>query len=218
MLPPLLGSALIACSISVGWGYNMSSISWARTWYVDKANRIRLDAPLVSAVGVRNVIQLFAVALGAALLAACAQSSVVTERSELRVATRQASLEHNPKTSFVTNRRVAVAKKHTPFAPDKNATGTQVASHGLASFYTEGTETASGEKFDTRELTAAHRTLPFGTRLRVTNVATGQSVTVRVNDRGPFIPGRDVDVSYSAAETLGMVGRGVAKVKLDVVQ
>jgi hypothetical protein len=71
---------------------------------------------------------------------------------------------------------------------------------------------------DTNELTAAHPTLPFGTQLRVTNVATGRSVTVRVNDRGPYVPGRVVDVSYAAAETLGMVGGGVAKVKLDVVQ
>jgi rare lipoprotein A len=173
---------------------------------------------LVSAAGVRNVIQLFAVALGAASLAACAQSSVVTKKSELLAASRQASLEHNRKTSFVTNRRVAVRKKHTPFASNKNATDTQVASYGLASFYTEGTQTASGERFDTHELTAAHRTLPFGTRLRVTNVATGRSVTVRVNDRGPFVPGRVVDVSSSAAETLGMVGGGIAKVKLDVVQ
>jgi rare lipoprotein A len=197
----------------------MSSIGWARTWYVDtKANRVHLDAPLVSPVGVRNVIQLFAVALGAASLAACAQSSVVTEKSELRVVSRQASLEYNRTASFVTNRRVAVAKKHTPFAPDKNATETLVASHGLASFYTEGTKTASGERFDTHELTAAHPTLPFGTQLRVTNVTTGRSVTVRVNDRGPFVPGRVVDVSYAAAETLGMVGGGVAKVKLDVVQ
>jgi peptidoglycan lytic transglycosylase len=197
----------------------MFSTSCARTSYVDtKANRIHLKAPSVSAAGVRNVIQLFAVALGAASLAACAQSSVVTQKSELVAASRQASLEHNRKTSFVTNRRVAVTKKHTPFAPAKNAAETQVASHGLASFYTEGTQTASGERFDTHELTAAHRTLPFGTRLRVTNVATGRSVTVRVNDRGPFIPGRVVDVSHSAAETLGMVGGGIAKVKLDVVQ
>ena len=76
----------------------------------------------------------------------------------------------------------------------------------------------SVEKFDARELTAAHPTLPFGTRLRVTNVTTGRSVTVRVNDRGPYVRGRVVDVSYSAAEALGMVGQGVAKVKLDVVQ
>ncbi len=202
----------------------MSSISCARIVYVDiKANRIHLDAPLVdaplvSAAGVRNVIRLFAVALVAALLAACAQSSVVTRKSELVSASRQASLEQNRQTSFVTNRRVAIAKKHTPFASHKNAAETEVASHGLASFYTEGTQTANGEKFDTNELTAAHRTLPFGTRLRVTSVATGRSVTVRVNDRGPFIPGRVVDVSYSAARTLGMVGGGVAKVKLDVVQ
>jgi rare lipoprotein A len=196
----------------------MSSISCVRTPYVDtKANRIHLNAPLVSAAGVRNVIQLFAVALVAAALAACAQSSVVTKRSEF-AASRQASLEHNRKTSFVTNRRVAVTKKHTPFASNKNAAEAPVASRGLASFYTEGTQTASGEGFDTHELTAAHRTLPFGTRLRVTSVATGRSVTVRVNDRGPFVPGRVVDVSYSAAKALGMVGGGIAKVKLDVVQ
>jgi len=89
---------------------------------------------------------------------------------------------------------------------------------GVASFYTEGEQTASGEKFDAHELTAAHPTLPFGTKLRVTNVATGRSVTVRVNDRGPYVPGRVVDVSYSAAQSLGMVDKGVANVKLDVVQ
>jgi rare lipoprotein A len=92
------------------------------------------------------------------------------------------------------------------------------ASYGLASFYEEGARTANGEKFDPHELTAAHPTLPFGTRLRVTNVATGRSVIVRVNDRGPFVPGRIVDVSYAAAETIGIIGRGIAKVKLDVVQ
>jgi rare lipoprotein A len=105
-----------------------------------------------------------------------------------------------------------------PFAPHNNAAGTRIASQGIASFYTEGTRTASGEKFDTNQLTAAHPSLPFGTRLRVTNVATGKSVTVRVNDRGPYVPGRVVDVSYSAARMLGMVGGGIAKVKLDVVK
>jgi rare lipoprotein A len=118
---------------------------------------------------------------------------------------------------FVPNRRVAVA--HAAFTPhDNNAAPTKTASQGLASFYSEGTRTASGEKFNANELTAAHPTLPFGTKLRVTNVSNGQSVTVRVNDRGPYVPGRVVDVSYSAARTLGMVGGGVAKVKLDVVQ
>ncbi len=102
--------------------------------------------------------------------------------------------------------------------PSKPAASTPVASQGLASFYTEGTLTASGEKFDTHELTAAHPTLPFGTRLRVTDITTGRSVTVRVNDRGPYVPGRIVDVSYSAAASLGMLGRGLAKVKLDVIR
>ena len=109
---------------------------------------------------------------------------------------------------------MAVTRKHTPFASRKDAT----ASQGIASFYSEDTQTASGEKFDPRELTAAHPSLPFGTKLRVTDVNTGRSVTVRVNDRGPYVPGRIVDVSYSAANVLGMVGKGVTNVRLDVVQ
>jgi rare lipoprotein A len=90
---------------------------------------------------------------------------------------------------------------------------------GLASFYRlTGYKTANGETFDPNLLTAAHRTLPFGTKLRVTNVKTGKSVVVRVNDRGPFIPGRELDLSYSAAESLGMVEQGVSKVQISVVQ
>ncbi len=200
----------------------MSSISRARISYVatfytaTKADRIDLEAPSVSASRVRGVARLLALTLGAASLAACAQTSVVTRNSDY-LASRQASLNHDRNTASVTQ-RVAVVKKHTPFATHKRPAGTQLASQGVASFYSEGTHTASGEKFDAHELTAAHPTLPFGTRLRVTNVATGRSVTVRVNDRGPYVAGRVVDVSYAAAESLGMVGRGVAKVKLDVVQ
>jgi rare lipoprotein A len=200
------------------WGCNMSSIDCAKSSYVAiKANHVP-DAFLITGARVRNVIQLFAVALGAALLAACAQSSVVTRNSEFVGPGQQASLRHNRTASFATNRRVASAKKHTPFARHNNAAPTQIASQGIASFYTEDQQTASGEKFDTHDLTAAHPTLPFGTRLRVTNVATGHSVTVRINDRGPYVPGRVVDVSHSAAEALGMVGSGIAQVKLDVVQ
>ena len=171
----------------------------------------------VPAARVRNVVQRFAVVLGAASLAACAQSSVVTRNSEFAGPGRQASLPHSRTASFFTGRHVASARKHTPFARHDNAAPTQIASQGVASFYTEGQQTANGEKFDTHDLTAAHPTLPFGTRLRVTNVASGRSVTVRVNDRGPYVPGRVVDVSYSAANALGMVDSGVAKVKLDVV-
>ena len=175
------------------------------------------DAPPVFPARVRSFVQLFAAALAAASLAACAQSSVVSKNSGFLPATRQASLERNRTASLAPERHAASAKKHTPFARHDNA-GTETASQGLASFYSEGARTASGEKFDANELTAAHPTLPFGTRLRVTNVATGRSVTVRVNDRGPYVAGRVVDVSYSAANALGMVGSGVAKVKLDVVE
>jgi rare lipoprotein A len=166
---------------------------------------------------VRNLARLVAVALAAATLAACAQSSV-TSRSELHATSRQAAREDNRENSVVTKRRVVIKTiKHTPYPTDRNAAKAQVASHGIASFYTDDQLTANGEKFNPNELTAAHPTLPFGTRLRVTNVATGRSVTVRINDRGPYVPGRIVDVSYSAAETLGIVGQGIAKVKLDVV-
>jgi rare lipoprotein A len=165
----------------------------------------------------RNFARLVAIALAAATLAACAQSSV-TNRSDFRATSRQAVQQYNRENSVVTNRRVVIKTiKHTPFPTDRNAAKAQVASHGIASFYTEEQLTANGENFNPNELTAAHPTLPFGTRLRVTNVSTGRSVTVRVNDRGPYVPGRIVDVSYSAAETLGIVGQGIAKVKLDVV-
>jgi rare lipoprotein A len=186
----------------------MASIDCAGCSYTDFATR----RPRL-----RKVVRLFALVLGAASLAACAQSSVVSEKSEFR-ASRQASLQRDRTAAAVTYRRVAAVRKHTPFAARKNAGDTKTASQGVASFYTEGTKTASGEKFNTMEMTAAHPTLPFGTKLRVTDVASGKSVTVRVNDRGPYVHGRVVDVSYSAADALGIVGKGVANVKLDVVQ
>lgn len=170
----------------------------------------------VSAARSHSAPRLLVVVLGTAFLAACAQSTAV-RNSGFASHDRQAS-QHERTASFVATRRVASARKHTPFARGHHAAPTQIASQGIASFYTEGQQTASGEKFDTHDLTAAHPTLPFGTRLRVTNMATGRSVTVRVNDRGPYVPGRIVDVSHSAANALGMVESGTAKVKLDVIQ
>ncbi|WGS17629.1 MULTISPECIES: septal ring lytic transglycosylase RlpA family protein [unclassified Bradyrhizobium] len=158
---------------------------------------------------------MFAVVIGAASLAACAQSSVVSERSQA-LASRTASTE--PTRSAPSSARTRVARTHAPYAPRKKAGDSKVASRGLASFYSEAQQTANGEKFDGSELTAAHPTLPFGTKLRVTDVNSGRSVTVRVNDRGPYVPGRIVDVSYSAAQSLGMVGKGLANVRLDVVE
>jgi rare lipoprotein A len=91
---------------------------------------------------------------------------------------------------------------------------------GRASWYGEphhGLVTASGERYDMYALTAAHRTLPFGTRLRVTNLDNDRVVEVRVNDRGPVIPGRILDLSYAAARRLGAVGAGVIPVSIVVL-
>jgi rare lipoprotein A len=92
---------------------------------------------------------------------------------------------------------------------------------GSASYYSNefaGSRTASGEAFDPQELTAAHRTLPFGSRVRVTNQSNGRSVVVRINDRGPFSLGRLIDVSHAAAESIGMVRSGHAEVSLELVE
>ncbi|HEV2078452.1 MAG TPA: septal ring lytic transglycosylase RlpA family protein [Allosphingosinicella sp.] len=89
---------------------------------------------------------------------------------------------------------------------------------GMASFYgaeLAGNRTASGERFNPNALTAAHRTLPMGTKLRVTNKANGKSVIVRINDRGPFSKGRIIDVSREAAEQISMVRSGTARVTLE---
>ena len=88
---------------------------------------------------------------------------------------------------------------------------------GIASFYGsahQGKRTASGERFDQHDLTAAHRRLPFGTRVKITNLSNDRSVVVRINDRGPHTRNRLVDVSRAAAEQLGMIGSGTAKVRI----
>jgi rare lipoprotein A (peptidoglycan hydrolase) len=89
---------------------------------------------------------------------------------------------------------------------------------GEASFYGarfHGKKTATGEKFDQNEKTAAHPTLPLGTKATVTNLENGTSVDVKINDRGPYVKGRDIDLSKSAAKELGMTKDGVAPVKIE---
>lgn len=91
---------------------------------------------------------------------------------------------------------------------------------GLGTFYgkeAHGGPTASGERFDMWAMTAAHKTLRLGTRIRVTNMKNGRSVVLRVNDRGPYAKGRIVDVSFAAARALGMVEAGVVPVRVEVV-
>jgi rare lipoprotein A len=88
---------------------------------------------------------------------------------------------------------------------------------GMASYYSQGTRTASGAAFNPGGMTAAHRSLPFGTRVLVTHLASGRSVTVTINDRGPFVRGRIIDLSRGAAMALGITGAGVAKVQVAVL-
>src|SRR3989454_9794023 len=98
-----------------------------------------------------------------------------------------------------------------------SANGVQV---GVASWYGpgfHGNRTANGEIYDQYELTAAHPSLPLGTRVMVTNLESGRAVQVRVNDRGPFVDGRAIDLSYAAARTIGMVGPGTVRVRIEVL-
>jgi rare lipoprotein A len=149
--------------------------------------------------------------IAAASLAACAQSPVGRQKADLGATSRQAALERPHRVAALHPQPISRVR-----IPDETSETRPAAALGVASFYSD-TETASGERFDRNELTAAHPTLPFGTKLRVTDVSSGRFVTVRVNDRGPFVRGRVVDISPSAAEALGMMDKGVANVRLDVV-
>lgn len=113
-------------------------------------------------------------------------------------------------------------KKRSESAPQGGKAVSGVRSCG-ASFYgngdgTDGGPTASGERFNTHAYTAAHKSLPFGTRVRVTNKANGRSVVVRINDRGPYVGGRCLDLSYAAMKSIGGVSSGVARVDWQIVE
>lgn len=110
-------------------------------------------------------------------------------------------------------RKVRWAKRHHHAAiPTDISAARTTGEFGKASFYSKPQPTASGEWFTGKSMTAAHRTLPFGTRVKVTEKRTGRSVVVRVNDRGPYVRGRIIDLSRAAAVQLGIVSRGVATV------
>jgi len=122
--------------------------------------------------------------------------------------------------------------RHLPFAlllallagcagitpPPERSDAKAYRAEGKASYYSSrhhGRRTASGERFDMHALTAAHRSLPFGSKVRVTHLKNQRSVVVRINDRGPYARGRLIDVSRKAAERLGMLGSGVAPVRVE---
>ncbi len=103
----------------------------------------------------------------------------------------------------------------------QEATGTSTEFAGVASYYGpkfHGRKTASGETFDMYQYTAAHRALPFGTRIRVTNQNNGKTVVVRVNDRGPFVKNRILDLSYAAAKEIDLVTAGTAQISILILK
>lgn len=104
-----------------------------------------------------------------------------------------------------------------PVPPSAESRATQT---GIASWYGpgfHGRPTASGTIYDQHELTAAHQTLPLGTRVMITNLENGRSTEVSINDRGPFLKGRIIDLSYAAAKSLGMIGPGTIPVRIEVI-
>jgi rare lipoprotein A len=117
------------------------------------------------------------------------------------------------------HKRKAVSTPPTPSPSAVSPSDTEPET-GLASWYGHpyhGRASASGEIYDMEQMTAAHRTLAFGTRVRVENLDNGMSTEVRINDRGPFVDGRIIDLSHAAAGAIGMIGPGVAHVKLTII-
>ena len=106
----------------------------------------------------------------------------------------------------------------TSFMTTSQLAHAAVRTTGVASWYKMGKVTANGERFKPNGLTAAHRFLPFGTRVRVTNLRNGRKVTVRINDRGPFIKGRIIDLAFGAARKIGLHRSGVTRVKLEILR
>lgn len=125
---------------------------------------------------------------------------------------------------FVVQGCSTLSRDQQPQVPKDDKGGSsatvQPAHIGEASWYGpgfEGKKTASGEIFDDSKLTAAHKTIPLGSKAKVTNLTNGKTVEVKINDRGPFIDGRMVDLSRAAAKALGMIDRGTARVQIDLL-
>ncbi|BAM90115.1 RlpA family protein [Bradyrhizobium oligotrophicum S58] len=169
------------------------------------------------AAGGTVLVRRLVAAMFAATLTACARSPDVGGGLAKGAAGQQAALTQTapaqpaPQASPIPQTTVPPVASAPPRRP-------RYVPRGLASYYTAPQPTANGEVFDTTAMTAAHRSLPFGTRLRVTRLDTGRAVTVRINDRGPYVDGRVVDLSYAAAAALDMVDSGLANVRLDVVR
>jgi rare lipoprotein A len=188
------------------------------------------------------MLALVLLVVGAPASAAWARSTAEASSAAARPAKAKAAAKKPaaPKKAVAAKKKTVAAKKKTVAAKKKAAAKTKAAlaekraraearearelerkrSRGKASWYGSrfhGKPTASGETFDRRAMTAAHRDLPFGTRVRVTNTRNGRAIVVRINDRGPFARGRIIDVSEGAARKLGMLRSGTARVVVEIL-
>ena len=148
-----------------------------------------------------------AVAVAASMvLAGCFASPSGREPVAMQGVTDPATKHASSRVTRASTRVARAAPRVRHASPTVSQPSTGISSNGVASYYR-----AAG-------LTAAHRTLPFGTRVKVTNIKTGRSVIVRIADRGPFIHGRSIDLSNGAAEAVGMTQAGIAQVRMEVVK
>jgi len=129
---------------------------------------------------------------------------IASVRGEKRRATRYAS--YRTKTASRARSQMALATQ-----------GASGGSSGVASYYWQPQRVASGGWFNPSAMTAAHKTLPFGTKVRVTNVNSGRSTVVTINDRGPYVAGRVIDLSRAAASAVGMIASGLARVRMEIL-
>ncbi len=164
------------------------------------------------------------------LLAAAAAACAVCSQTGPAMAYTDGSSEfignvfRNPNRIYVGNssssRRTRENRRTSRRARPENRSAARAVGNsasGIASYYWQPQRVASGGWFNPNALTAAHKTLPFGTRVRVTNLNNGRSVVVRINDRGPYIKGRIIDLSRRAAGVIGMRGSGLARVNLQIL-
>lgn len=168
----------------------------------------------------KNLI-LTALAIAALSLATgCSSERSTSKQTTHRTVTSATQSSKKTSTSQKNTANNTTSKTNTNSGKTSAKTTTGKTEKGQASYYADkfhGRATASGEKYDKKKLTGAHRTLPFGTIVRVTNTANGKSVDVRINDRGPFKAGRIVDVSRAAAEKLDMIKSGVINCTMEVI-
>ena len=159
--------------------------------------------------------QMLATGLGLVMGLSLVSTSVVAKETTSKKVTQVKAV---PATNNVGKTSVSRQVIKTSYSP--SSATTKIAQSGVASYYGpgfHGRRTANGEAFDMHAMTAAHRTLPFGTKVKVTNLANGKSAIVRVNDRGPYANGRIIDLSVAAAKQIGSTNSGTARVTLEVL-